>query len=175
MSGEQEGQLMTSIPSASRSFLHTGHMRPSIVLHQEQPKAHHTSLKSNKWSEYFITVPNSSQGNVGYVTVPWSLCDLQGFASPNLHWPTAKPAMLDDVTSSKAFTMASPDSFMGVTCAQYELPSICKENGAPITDLTILVFSHECQSSCPVLGCEPAVYWKSLCWVLAVLLLFLLA
>ncbi|KAJ8345989.1 hypothetical protein SKAU_G00301820 [Synaphobranchus kaupii] len=84
---------------------HSGHMRPGIVLHQEEPRAHCTSVRSDNRSEDFIPVPNSSQGTVGY--------DME-----------CEPAL------------------------------ICEENGAPMVDLPILVFSRECQSSCTVLGCE---------------------
>ncbi|KAJ8374091.1 hypothetical protein SKAU_G00046710 [Synaphobranchus kaupii] len=84
---------------------HSGHMRPGIVLHQEEPRAHCTSVRSDNHSEDFIPVPNSSQGTVGY--------DME-----------CEPAL------------------------------ICEENGAPMADLLILVFSRECQSSCTVLGCE---------------------
>lgn len=57
-------------------------MRPDIVLHQEEPGTHWTSVRSLDCSEDFITVPHSSQGTVGYdmVCVPpqtigpsWSL------------------------------------------------------------------------------------------------------
>ncbi|KAJ8358729.1 hypothetical protein SKAU_G00152540 [Synaphobranchus kaupii] len=41
-------------------------MRPVIVLHQEEPRAHCTSVRSDNRSEDFIPVPNSSQGTVGY-------------------------------------------------------------------------------------------------------------
>uniref|UniRef100_A0A6Q2YV55 Kinesin motor domain-containing protein n=1 Tax=Esox lucius TaxID=8010 RepID=A0A6Q2YV55_ESOLU len=44
---------------------HSGHMRTGIVLHQEEPRAHCTSGRSDDGSEEFIPVPNSSQGNVG--------------------------------------------------------------------------------------------------------------
>ncbi|KAJ8355029.1 hypothetical protein SKAU_G00225960 [Synaphobranchus kaupii] len=36
-----------------------------IVLHQEEPRAHCTSVRSDNGSEDFIPVPNSSQGTVG--------------------------------------------------------------------------------------------------------------
>ncbi|KAJ8355046.1 hypothetical protein SKAU_G00226130 [Synaphobranchus kaupii] len=60
--------------------------------------------------------------------------------------------MLDDVAGSITFATASPDSFTSVTCAQCEPALICEENGAPMADLPILVFSGKCQSSCTVLG-----------------------
>ncbi|KAJ8342163.1 hypothetical protein SKAU_G00320910 [Synaphobranchus kaupii] len=62
---------------------HSGHMRPGIVLHQEEPRAHCTSVKSDNRSEDFIPVPNSSQGTVGY---GMEVCaTLQGYASPDHH------------------------------------------------------------------------------------------
>ncbi|XP_073321443.1 uncharacterized protein [Pagrus major] len=84
---------------------HCGHMRPVTILHQDEPRAHCTSVRSDSRAEDFIPVPNSSQGTVGF--------DME-----------CEPAL------------------------------ICEENGAPTTDLPILVFSHECQSSFTVLGCE---------------------
>ena len=36
-----------------------------IVLHQEEPRAHCTSVKSENRTEDFIPVPISSQGTVG--------------------------------------------------------------------------------------------------------------
>ena len=68
------------------------------------------------------------------------------------HWPNTKLVMLDDVTDSIIFTMASHDSVMPDTCAQCEPALNCEESREPITDQPIL--SHECQSSCKVLGCE---------------------
>ncbi|KAJ8359464.1 hypothetical protein SKAU_G00159890 [Synaphobranchus kaupii] len=97
-----------------RNCLHTLATRPGIVLHQEEPRAHCTSVRSDNRSEDFIPVPNSSQGTVGY--------DMETLS--RLSHVLCEPAL------------------------------ICEENGAPMADLPILVFSHECQSSCTVLGCE---------------------
>ncbi|XP_062273108.1 uncharacterized protein LOC133978798 [Scomber scombrus] len=74
-------------------------------LHQEEPRDHCTSVRSDNPSEDCIPVPNSSQVTVGN--------DME-----------CEPAVI------------------------YE------ENGAPMANLTILVFSVKCQSSCTVLGCE---------------------
>ncbi|KAI4878733.1 hypothetical protein NFI96_009793 [Prochilodus magdalenae] len=40
------------------------HMRPGIVVHQEEPRTHCTSAGSDNGSEDFIPMPNSSQGAV---------------------------------------------------------------------------------------------------------------
>ena len=45
--------------------IHSRHMRLGIVLHQEEPRAHCTSVRSDNGSEDFIPVPNSSQGTIG--------------------------------------------------------------------------------------------------------------
>lgn len=45
---------------------HSGHIRLGIVLHQEEPRAHSTSVRSDDHSEDFIPVPNSCKGTVGY-------------------------------------------------------------------------------------------------------------
>ncbi|KAI4885571.1 hypothetical protein NFI96_007362, partial [Prochilodus magdalenae] len=44
------------------------HMRPGIVVHQEEPRTHCTSIGSDKGSEDFIPMPNSSQEPVTSVT-----------------------------------------------------------------------------------------------------------
>ena len=41
-------------------------MRLGVVLHQEEPRAHCSTIRSDSQSEDFILVPNSSQGTVGY-------------------------------------------------------------------------------------------------------------
>ncbi|XP_073327814.1 prostaglandin D2 receptor 2-like [Pagrus major] len=64
------------------------------------------------------------------------------------------PNRQDDVTGSKMSTMASPDSFMPVTCAQCEPALIWEENRVPMAEMPVLVFSLECQLSCMVLDCE---------------------
>ena len=71
---------------------HSGRMRPNIVLHQEEPRAHCTSIRSDNHSEDFILVPNSSQGTVGYDLVVCTA--LQGYASSDHHQPTTKLAMM---------------------------------------------------------------------------------
>nr|XP_033478979.1 uncharacterized protein LOC117254702 [Epinephelus lanceolatus] len=48
------------------------------------------------------------------------------------------------------FTTASPDSFMPVTCSRCDPALTCEENGVPVVDQPILVFSGI--SSCLVLG-----------------------
>ncbi|KAI4871611.1 hypothetical protein NFI96_000999 [Prochilodus magdalenae] len=40
------------------------HMRPGIVVHQEEPRTHCTSVGSDNGSKDFILIPNSSQGAV---------------------------------------------------------------------------------------------------------------
>lgn len=83
---------------------YSSHMRPDIVLHQEEPRDHCTSVRSGNHSEEII--PVSHRVHAG----------LQGHASPDHYWPTTKLVILD-VTGSLTFTMVSPDSF---TCAQCE-------------------------------------------------------
>ena len=71
---------------------HSGHIRQDLILHQEKSRAHCTSVRSDDHSEDFISVPNSSQGTIGYGTVVFET--LQGYASPGNHWPTTEPVML---------------------------------------------------------------------------------
>ena len=98
-----------------------------------------TSIRSDNLSKDFIPVPNNGQSTVGY---DMEVCATrQGYSPPDHHWPTAKPVMLNDVTGSITFTTASPDSFTPVTCAQCEPALICEENGAPMADLPVLLFS----------------------------------
>ncbi|CAB1422580.1 unnamed protein product [Pleuronectes platessa] len=100
-----------------------------IVLYQEEPRAHCTSVRSDNRSENFLPVPNSSQGTVGY---DMEVCaTLQGYAFPDHQRPIANPVMLNVVTGSITFTTASPDSFTPVTCAQCKPALICEENRAP--------------------------------------------
>ena len=109
-------------------------------------------LHQRKVWQSLTPVPNSSQGSVGYDMEVFAT--LQGYASCDFHWPTTKLVMLDNVTGSIMITMASPNSFKSVKCAQCEPAIICEANGEPVVDLPILVISSECQSSCTVPGCE---------------------
>ncbi len=61
------------MPSSSRHWLpmHSGHMRPGIVLHYEESRAHCTSIRSDNGSEDLIPVPKSSKGAL----TRWGLCD----------------------------------------------------------------------------------------------------
>ncbi|CAB1451106.1 unnamed protein product, partial [Pleuronectes platessa] len=53
---------MSSLPFFIRELpTYSGNMRPGIVLHQEEPRAHCTSERSDNRSEDFIPVPNSIQ------------------------------------------------------------------------------------------------------------------
>ena len=97
--------------------------------HQEEPRAHCNSARSDNCSEDFILVTNSSQGTSYDLEVRETL---QGNASPDHHWPTTQPVVLDDVTGSRTFTTPSPDSFTPVTCAQCEPAFICEENWVPV-------------------------------------------
>ena len=44
---------------------HSSHMRSSIVLHKEEPRANRTSIWSHKGSEDLISVPNGNQATSG--------------------------------------------------------------------------------------------------------------
>ena len=59
-SGDREGHSIVSIPSSSRYCLHT-HMRPGIVVHQEEPRTYCTSVGSDHGFKDFIPIPNGSQ------------------------------------------------------------------------------------------------------------------
>lgn len=76
------------------------------------------------------------------------------FADISMHRPIIKLAMLNDVSGSTTFSMASPDPFTSVTCAQCEYALICEEHRTPVVDLPILVFCGKCQSSSSVPGSE---------------------
>lgn len=80
-----------------------------------------------------------------------------GFISPEHHWPTTKLVMLDDITGSITFTMASPDSFTPVACAQCVSALICEENRRPVADLAILVFCMNANwaAQCLAVGTGP--------------------
>ena len=45
------GSIIQELPT------HSGYLRPNIVLHQEEPRAHCTSVRSDNGSEDFILVP----------------------------------------------------------------------------------------------------------------------
>lgn len=77
---------------------HSGHMRPGIVLHQEEPRAHCTCIRSDNCSEDFIPVPNSSQGNI----MTWrSVRPSKDTLSQTI--TDHRQIMLDDVTGSITF------------------------------------------------------------------------
>lgn len=56
------------------------YMGPGIVMHQEEPKTHCTSVESDNSSKDFILIPTGSLGAVGY-PVGFCAC-LHGYASP---------------------------------------------------------------------------------------------
>ena len=88
-SGEQEGQSVASVPSSSRNCLYTlATESPAVSLHQEERRAYCTNVSSGSQPDCHI----------GYDK---EFCAaLQGYTSPDHHWPTAKPIQLDDVTDS---------------------------------------------------------------------------
>ncbi|CAB1445277.1 unnamed protein product [Pleuronectes platessa] len=63
----------------SRTYGNCLHNRLGIFLHQQEPRAHCTSVRSYNRSEDFLPVPNSNQGAVGY---DMEVCaTLQGYDS----------------------------------------------------------------------------------------------
>lgn len=72
---------------------------------------------------------------------PCSLTDIhQGLASPDHHWSTTEPVMLDDFEGRIIFAAVSSVSFMSVTCTQCESDLIFEENRT-LVDFPALVFS----------------------------------
>ena len=69
-------------------------------------------------------------------------------------------ASVSRVSDSTMYTMASPDSFTPVTCAQCEPALIGDENGVSVGDLLILMFPRKCQSSWTVLSRELRSHWR---------------
>ena len=127
-SGEQEGHWYQCLHHPGPAYILWPH-EARHCLHPEEPRAYSTSFRSDNCSEDLIPVPNSSPGTVGY---DMEVCvTLEGYTTSDHHWPTNKPIMLEDFTGSITFTMASPDSFMSVTCAQCEPALICEENWVP--------------------------------------------
>lgn len=61
MSGKREAQSCILIPLSSWYCLHTYscHLRPGIVVHQEEPRTHCTSVESDNCTKDFIPVPPS--------------------------------------------------------------------------------------------------------------------
>lgn len=147
-------------------------MRTGIVLDQEEPRVHSTSIRSL----------------VHYTDM--DVCaNLQGYSSADHHWPTAKPVMLDDAADSITFPTASADSFTSATCAHCEP---CSHLWRYLTcrfwcSLANASWAAWCKavSTSLTLGCQalmesvsdtsrPVVYWRSFSKALAVFFLFLL-
>ena len=83
----------------SRQHLDMLLMSQRIVLHQEESRS--LRVWSDNRSEDFLLVPNSSQGSF---SCDIEVCTtLQGYASLDHHWPTAKLVTQDDVTGSITF------------------------------------------------------------------------
>ncbi len=123
---------------------------------------------------------------------------LQRYSSPDHHWPTAKPLMLEDDADNITFSTASQHTFTSVTCSRCEPALICEENKVPMLELLILVYADQAAQCCTVstdpttghqvlipppwslfltvwsVTCTPVTCWRSFCRTLAVLLLFLL-
>ena len=123
-----------SVLSMNGSFIqelliHSGQMRPGIVLHQEETRAHCTSSHGTVYDNMEVCAT------------------FQVYASSDLHWPTAKPVMLYDVTGSIMFTTASSESFTAATCAHISVNLLWYIERILVP---ILVFSRELLS-CMVL------------------------
>lgn len=89
-----------SIPSMPLSCRDSTHIRPSIVLHQNEPRSHCGSI----WSKDLIVVPTGNEGTSGKHL---EVCvALQAYASPD--------------PGSRTFFTVSPDSLISVTYAQCE-------------------------------------------------------
>ncbi|KAI4875052.1 hypothetical protein NFI96_014253, partial [Prochilodus magdalenae] len=78
----------------------------------------------------------------------------KGYASPDHHWSTTKPVILNDVAGGITFSTATPEPVTSVVCAQVKPALICEKHKAPVVDLSILVFCGKCQSSSTVLASE---------------------
>lgn len=62
---------------------YSNHMRPGNVVHQEEPRDHHTSVASDNGSMDFILIPNGSQGAI----TCRSMCVLrQTITNPPPNW-----------------------------------------------------------------------------------------
>jgi len=117
-------------------------MRPSIVMHQREPRTHCTSTAS---SRYLMTV-----------RVP--LASTWRAVRPSKEMP---PHTITD-PPPKCWRMlqaaeGSPwrlQTLSRLSRAQCELALIREEHRAPLVNLPILVFSGKCQSPYMVLGCK---------------------
>lgn len=121
---------------------HTGHMRPGIVMYQEEPRAYYISISFDNGSEDFMLLLNSSRFSLAST---WAT--LQGYYFPDHHLPTDKLVMLNDVEGSISFNYR-------ITRHICEPALVREENRVPLSDLSILGFSGKCQWSCMVLACE---------------------
>lgn len=94
-SGEHWGQPVVSLPSSSRNCLH---------------------ISTNYYCQLLLcTKRNPGLWVTSPVEVRVSLC---GYAFPDHHQPTTKPDLLNDITSSIAFSTASLHPFMSATLCQ---------------------------------------------------------
>lgn len=130
-------------------------MRPGSVLHQEELRTHCICVRPDNRSEDFILAPNSSQGTVGCDTKVCVI--LQGYASPDHSWSTAKLVMLDDITGSMTFT--SPQLLQTLLCLSRAQPAnawcVTVSTGptrgylGPHTTLMESVFDTGMSETCP--------------------------
>lgn len=106
------------------------------------------------------------------VRLPLSNC-----ASPDLHWPTTKPVLPNDVASSTMFSKASPDHLMSVAGARVPLAHlpILAVYEANATNQVLRHWFQWAQSLLQALEEFVSGCWRSLCRSLAVLTIFLLA
>ena len=113
------------MPSSSKNCLHTG-----------QGAGHCPAPEGTQGPLHQQEFPSGTSSNNSQVTVGYDMevsATLQGYASPDHHWPTDKPFMQADIM----FTMVPPDSFMPVRHAL-----ICEENRVPVAEQPILFSSH---------------------------------
>ncbi len=148
----------------------------SFVMHQEELRAHCTIYKVRQWLWRF---------NPGYLTA----VDVRLASTCRSVWPSTdipSQTITDPPPNQSCwmmFSMASPDTFTSVACAQGEPALICEGNGA---QWWTCLFWCSLANAKRAAWCwavstfwseirTPITCWRSLCRALAVLLICLLA
>lgn len=105
------------------------HMRPNIVVHEEEPRTHCISEGSDSWLKDFTLNPTAVR--IRLPSLLRSAGPSMDMPLPDRHCPTTKLLVPNDATGSIMLTTASLDSFFSLMCAQGE-PAVFRPASFPI-------------------------------------------
>lgn len=121
--------------------------RLDIIVHQEEPRTHCTSTGSANW----LKDPNIFWQSVWHCLAYSGLYIAPWICFPHHNWHTNTTAMLNDLTGSITFSIAS---FMSVAFAQDESALISEKRRVAVVNLPIWIVYDKCQLGSTVQGSD---------------------